>query len=64
MKNTTVQLNENHRIAIDIYNYMLQKRGPKDSKWRTLWYYTDLKNACERILTDAIRIDGYIGSRI
>ena len=58
MNNTIVRLNEDHRLAIDTHNYMLQKRNPKNSRWVTLWWHSDLKNACERILTDEIRIDG------
>ena len=58
MKSTTVQLNENQRLAIDTYNYMLQERKFMSSKWRTLCYYSDPKSAFERILRDEIRIDG------
>ncbi len=58
MKTTTVRLNENHRLAIDTYHYMLQQRNSMNSKWKTLWYYSDLKSACKRILTDEIPIDG------
>ena len=62
MKNTSVQLNENQRLAIDTYNYMLEEYDPVTNEWMTLWYYSDLKDAWERILKDQIRIDG--GHRI
>ena len=58
MKNTSVQLNENQRLAIDTYNYMLEEYDPVTNEWMTLWYYSDLKDAWERILKDQIRIDG------
>ena len=58
MENTTVQLNENQRLAIDTYNYMLEEYDPVNSTWITLWYYSDLMSAWERILKDQIRIDG------
>ena len=58
MKNTTVHLNENHRLAIDTYNYMLEEYDPLKNEWITLCYYSDLKSAFERILKDEIQIDG------
>ena len=40
------------------YNYMLEEYDPVNSTWITLWYYSDLKDAWERILKDEVRIDG------
>ncbi len=37
---------------------MLQKREFMNSKWKTLWYYSDPMSAFKRILEDEIPIDG------